>query len=289
MARLDSTNRADLPNSAFAYVDSRGRRRLPINDEAHVRNALARFSQVRFEDERARERARKRLLNRRQEVRDRSGRFHHGSAALRARARADPGTSRRQLPDGFVTMLMTDVEGSTALVHRLGDRYAELIDDVRTILNDTAVRTHGDVVESRADDFFAVFERPQSAVETAIAVQRELRGRSWVDDLEVRIRIGIHSGYPTPTPGNYIGIPVHTAARASERRHTVVRSSSRARRARRRGIYRPTACASGASASSVCAACRNRCRCSRSQRRDLPSGSRRQQCRRPQSPMTDDA
>ena len=63
MARLDSTKRADLPNSAFAYVDARGRRRLPINDEAHVRNALARFGQVRFEDEAARERARKRLLN----------------------------------------------------------------------------------------------------------------------------------------------------------------------------------------------------------------------------------
>ena len=62
MAKLDSTKRADLPDSAFAYVDSRGKRRLPINDEAHVRNAVARFEQVAFEDERARERARKKLL-----------------------------------------------------------------------------------------------------------------------------------------------------------------------------------------------------------------------------------
>jgi hypothetical protein len=52
------TERANLPNSAFAYVDSRGRRRLPIHDERHVRNALARFNQVAFEDERARERVR---------------------------------------------------------------------------------------------------------------------------------------------------------------------------------------------------------------------------------------
>src|SRR5689334_13426028 len=63
MSRLDATRRARLPDSAFAYIDSRGRRRLPIHDEAHVRNALARFNQVAFENDAARERARKRLLN----------------------------------------------------------------------------------------------------------------------------------------------------------------------------------------------------------------------------------
>src|SRR4029434_631209 len=63
MSRLASSKRARLPVSAFAYVDSRGRRRLPIHDESHVRNALARFSQVAFEDEASRERARMRLLN----------------------------------------------------------------------------------------------------------------------------------------------------------------------------------------------------------------------------------
>ena len=62
MSQLDSKKRAKLPDSAFAYVDSQGRRRLPINDESHVRNALARFNQVAFEDEVARERARKKLL-----------------------------------------------------------------------------------------------------------------------------------------------------------------------------------------------------------------------------------
>src|SRR5438132_2339663 len=60
--QLDGKARAELPDSAFAYVDSRGRRRLPINDEAHVRNALARFNQTSFEDEAARDRARTRLL-----------------------------------------------------------------------------------------------------------------------------------------------------------------------------------------------------------------------------------
>ena len=62
MGRLSSTKRAELPDSAFAYIDSKGRRRLPINDESHVRNALSRFNQVKFEDDSSRERARARLL-----------------------------------------------------------------------------------------------------------------------------------------------------------------------------------------------------------------------------------
>src|SRR5437773_11129197 len=62
MTQLDEKARARLPDSAFAYIDSRGSRRLPINDEAHVRNAFARFNQVRFENEAARDRARTRLV-----------------------------------------------------------------------------------------------------------------------------------------------------------------------------------------------------------------------------------
>ena len=46
MSRLKPGKRARLPDRAFAYVDARGRRRLPIHDKAHVRNALARFNQV---------------------------------------------------------------------------------------------------------------------------------------------------------------------------------------------------------------------------------------------------
>ena len=62
MPPLGAKERAKLPDSAFAYIDSHGKRRLPIHDAAHVRNALARFSQVAFEDEGARDKARTRLL-----------------------------------------------------------------------------------------------------------------------------------------------------------------------------------------------------------------------------------
>ena len=84
---------------------------------------------------------------------------------------------------------------------------------MRAILRDTAVDKTGWVVETRADEFFAVFEYPVSALDTAVTIQRELRGRSWPEDLDVRVRIGIHSGYPTVAESNYIGMAVHTAAR----------------------------------------------------------------------------
>jgi class 3 adenylate cyclase len=111
------------------------------------------------------------------------------------------------------------MEGSTQLVHRLGDRYRELINDVRAILTDTAVGMLGQVIETRADEFFAVFERPRSAVDAAVTIQRELRARSWAKDLKVRLRIGIHSGHPTINEANYIGMDVHTTARICSAAH----------------------------------------------------------------------
>src|SRR6266508_797477 len=162
MARLRDSERARLPDSAFAYVDSRGRRRLPIHDESHVRNALARFGRVHFEDERAQERARKRLLNAAKKYGIVPVGFITGQLQSERQLGQLLALAPAQLPSGFVTMLITDIEGSTALVHRLGERYGELLDAVRALLKDTAVGSAGHVVETRADEFFAVFEAPRS-------------------------------------------------------------------------------------------------------------------------------
>jgi class 3 adenylate cyclase len=217
VAKLDGTDRAKLPDSAFAYVDSRGERRLPIHDAPHVRNALARFSQVRFEDEQARDRARARLLR----AAKRFGIVPVGFIAGQLEAERE--LARRgplvTLPSGFVTMLLTDIEGSTALLDRLGDGYGDLLDDVRVILRETAVKLTGRVVETRADEFFAAFESPASALDVAVSVQHQLRERRWPDGVEVRVRIGIHSGYPKLVDDNYIGMAVHTAARVCAAAH----------------------------------------------------------------------
>lgn len=212
MPRLDPRERAALPDRAFAYIDTSGRRRLPIHDAAHVRNALVRFGQVGFETERAREQARLRLLNAAKRFKIVPVGFIAGQLQTE-RTLGQRDEPLVQLPSGFVTMLMTDIEGSTALVQHLGERYRELIDEVWAILRRSVDGSGGHEVEARADEFFAVFEAPRCAVDAAITMQRELLGRSWSDDLDVRVRIGIHSGYPTSTPDNYIGMDVHTASR----------------------------------------------------------------------------
>ena len=219
MARLESSERTDLPDRAFAYVDSQGRRRLPIHDAAHVRNALARFNQVHFEDEAGRERARKRLLS----AAKKHGIVPVGFITSQLDSERAFGERRARepvpLPTGFLTMLMTDIEDSTALVDRLGEQYRELIGDVRALLRDTAVAFAGQAVETRADEFFAVFESPGSALDAAIAMQRDLGAHSWADGVEVRVRVGIHSGYPTLDEVNYMGLAVHTTARVCTAAH----------------------------------------------------------------------
>jgi class 3 adenylate cyclase len=216
MPELKAGKRAELPNSAFAYVDSRGQRRLPINDEGHVRNALARFNQVKFEDEEARERARKRLLNAAKKYRIVPVGFIDGQL----RSERELGRSQNlHLPTGFITLMMTDIEGSTALVNLLGDGYGSLIREVRKIIRKTVVGNEGHVVDVRADESFAVFKRPLGALESAIALQRELEERAATRDQGVKVRIGLHSGRPKVSDGNYIGIAVHTAARICSAAH----------------------------------------------------------------------
>jgi class 3 adenylate cyclase len=321
MPKLTPSQRERLPDSAFAYIDQRGRRRLPINDEAHVRNALARFNQVSFPDEDSRERARNRLLNaakkygivpvgfitgqfRTERAHAAAGRLvielgkegapgeleqrlrkvlgdrtlsvlHWSEAAgtyldsagkpvalpdedegrgvtlLERGGRPmtaivhdpavlkDPGlvdtvlgavrfvvekerlrgemaarsTDAATLPTGFVTFLLTDIEGSTGILTKLGDRYAGLLRDVRSIIRRSVLSAGGREVDCRADEFFAVFERVTASLDAAAALQRALNERSWPDDLECRVRAGIHSGRPTLTDTGYIGLSVHTAAR----------------------------------------------------------------------------
>ncbi len=219
MARLSADERDKLPDRVFAYIDSRGRRRLPIGDEAHVRNALARFNQVDFEDDASREKARLRLLRAAKKFRIVPVGFIRSQLRAEREIGVADSTERVDLPSGFVTMMMTDIEGSTALLHRLGDGYAALLAELREVQR-AAVDRHGSiVVEARADEFFAVSECPRSAVETAVAIQQELRTSRWRTDPPVRVRMGIHSGYPTLHAPNYIGMAVHTTARICAAAH----------------------------------------------------------------------
>ncbi len=326
VARLSASERAKLPDSAFAYVDSRGQRRLPVHDEAHVKNALARFGQVRFESEEARASARRKLLRAAKrhgivpvgfidgELRSARQRSTAGrlvielgridtSAALEAELRrtlGDPdlallrwskaegayvgcddepaslpaessprqvtflqgrgrplvaivhdrsvlhspeiteavmaavhlvagrelleeidelGVATEKLPDGEVTFLLTDIEGSTQLLRALGDRYAEVLTEVRRIIREAVLRSAGRQVEARADEFVAVFESPSAAVDAAVTMQRGMEETAWPDGHRVRVRAGLHTGHIVLTESGYVGVTVHTAARVMSAAH----------------------------------------------------------------------
>jgi class 3 adenylate cyclase len=220
MPPLGAKERAQLPDSAFAYIDSGGRRRLPVHDAAHVRNALSRFSQVAFEDEGARDRARERLL--------RAAKKHGIVPIGFVSAQLQP---QRRLPKGQVTLLLTDIERSTELLGRLDERYAPLLNEIRRLVRAAVRRAGGREVDARADEFFAVFEHAPAAVEAALAIQRAMYAGPWPDGSDVRLRIGIHRGRPTLTDTGYVGLAVHAAARICFAAHggqIVVSSAARA-------------------------------------------------------------
>jgi class 3 adenylate cyclase len=221
MPYLDAKTRAGLPDSAFAYIDSRGRRRLPINDEGHVRNALSRFNQTTFEDEAARDRARSKLLKAAKKYGIVPVGFITGQIQnVRIRGEVEARVSEvRTLPTGFVTFLMADIEDSTGLVRTLGDRYPGLLADVRRLLRDAIRKSGGREVDARADELFAVFKEARAALDAALVIQRKVLMTVWPDQMQPRIRIGLHAGRPTLTDAGYVGIAVHTAARVCYAAH----------------------------------------------------------------------
>lgn len=232
VSRLDAKGRAVLPDSAFAYIDSLGRRRLPINDKAHVRNALSRFEQTAFESEEARDNARRRLLRAAKKYGIVPVGFIDGQLLnVRARAEIEARSSPVDtLPTGFVTFLFADIEGSTGLVQNLGDRYAGLLASVRRLLGGEVRTCGGRVVDIRADELFAVFKEAPAALRAALAIQRKVRARTWPGNIQLAIRIGLHTGRPTLTSTGYVGLAVNMAARVCAAAHGGQILSSRASR-----------------------------------------------------------
>ena len=116
------------------------------------------------------------------------------------------------LPEGIVTLLFTDIEGSTQLLNRLGDSYASVLMRHRELI-DEAIATHeGVVVRTEGDAFFAVFQKASTAVAAAVAAQRALAEEPWPLNSPLRVRMGLHSGEVDVVRGDYVGLSVHVAA-----------------------------------------------------------------------------
>lgn len=117
------------------------------------------------------------------------------------------------LPDGRITMLFSDIEGSTLLLRALGDDYGQVLSAQRQIVRSSIRSHHGHEMGTEGDSFFVVFSAASDAVASAVEVQREVSQRSWPQDTTVRIRMGIEAGRPVRHEDSYIGIDVHRAAR----------------------------------------------------------------------------
>lgn len=114
---------------------------------------------------------------------------------------------------GTVTFLFSDIEGSTALLKRLGDRYEEVVKQHDLLLREAFDEVGGRVIDTQGDAFFVAFPRAKDAVIAAVVAQRALGAHAWPDAVEVRVRMGVHTGEPTVGSERYVGLGVHRAAR----------------------------------------------------------------------------
>jgi len=123
------------------------------------------------------------------------------------------------LPSGTVTILFTDIEGSTRLLQQLGEDYATLIADHHQLLRE-ACETHGGrVMGIEGDSFYVVFPGAVDAIRAVVQSQRALATHAWPKDVNLRVRMGLHTGEPQLNALGYVGIDVHRAARIASAGH----------------------------------------------------------------------
>jgi predicted ATPase/class 3 adenylate cyclase len=116
-------------------------------------------------------------------------------------------------------MLFSDIEGSTALLSRLGELYGEALSAQRALMRAAFAACRGQEMGTEGDSFFVVFESAGDAVRCCLAAQRALAGHDWPGGMAVRVRMGLHSGEPAVQEDDYIGMDVHRAARIAAAAH----------------------------------------------------------------------
>jgi predicted ATPase/class 3 adenylate cyclase len=127
----------------------------------------------------------------------------------------DPASSAAQT----LTFLFTDIEGSTAMLQRLGGAYAEVLAGHHAIIRSVLAAHHGREVDTQGDAFFAVFAVPSACAAAAVEMQRALSAHHWPADYRVRVRMGIHTGEVVQTAAGLVGLEVHRAARIAAVAH----------------------------------------------------------------------
>jgi predicted ATPase/class 3 adenylate cyclase len=120
---------------------------------------------------------------------------------------------RADLPEGTVTLLFTDIEGSTQLLRKLGAHYADVQHRHRGLLRAAFGARGGIEVDTQGDAFMIAFRGATDAAAAAVEAQRALAAETWPNDLRVSVRMGLHTGEPERGPEGYVGIDVVRASR----------------------------------------------------------------------------
>ena len=124
-----------------------------------------------------------------------------------------------QLPTGTVTFMFTDIEGSTRLLQRVGESYPRVLADHNRIVRKGIAAGGGFEIQTEGDSFFVAFPSVPGALRAAIQAQKALASEAWPDGVEVKVRIGLHTGEGVLSDGQYVGLDVHRAARIAAAGH----------------------------------------------------------------------
>ena len=119
----------------------------------------------------------------------------------------------RALPEGLVTFVFVDMEGSTRIAQELAGSYPEIVANFQSTLARIVEGCGGIVIDTEGDGAFCVFPVVDHATRAAVAFQHALDEAEWPDGAVVRARVGIHTGEAQRTANNYVGLEVHRAAR----------------------------------------------------------------------------
>src|SRR3954451_8537879 len=130
----------------------------------------------------------------------------------------------------MVALLFTDVEDSTRLVQEVGSEYSAVMADHRRLVREAFEPLGGHEIDCRGDEVFVAFGSTRDALRAAAEAQRALHAHDWPSAAPLRVRMGVHTGEPTPAEGGYVGLDVHRAARICAAGHggqVVVSQSAR--------------------------------------------------------------
>jgi predicted ATPase/class 3 adenylate cyclase len=115
--------------------------------------------------------------------------------------------------------LFTDIEGSTAMLQRLGHAYGGVLTDHHRLIRAALDAHEGKEVDTQGDAFFAVFTSPSQCVAAAVEIQRALSSHLWPEGEQVRVRMGIHSGEAAQSAVGLVGLDLHRGARIAAVAH----------------------------------------------------------------------